>query len=298
MKSLLALTRPPASLTAPSDALTGLACVSALGAPFGWSALLSAVCVSLCIYAGGMVMNDVFDARLDAQERPERPIPSGQVSLKLAARFGLSLHGLALLCAWGVSAELLFVALGVTAMTYIYNALLKEHPLGPLAMSLCRAGNLWVGVAATGALSRLSLADALSVPLSLSLITGLYVYSLTSVSRYEVHGGQGARLWGWALTLSAALPVGAALCFEALSFGALSCGYLLYKLLPLTLALWRAERQPEQAEGARALVGAGVRGVALLNASWCLALGAWGSALALLALSRSAGWVARRFATT
>ena len=29
-----------------------------------------------------MVLNDVFDAEVDARERPERPIPSGRVSLQ------------------------------------------------------------------------------------------------------------------------------------------------------------------------------------------------------------------------
>ena len=30
---------------------------------------------SFGLYLGGMVLNDVFDAKLDAVERPERPIP-------------------------------------------------------------------------------------------------------------------------------------------------------------------------------------------------------------------------------
>ena len=33
-----------------------------------------------CLYAAGMVLNDAFDAELDARERPERPIPSGRIS--------------------------------------------------------------------------------------------------------------------------------------------------------------------------------------------------------------------------
>ena len=35
---------------------------------------------SCCLYLGGMVLNDVYDADLDARERPERPIPSGIAS--------------------------------------------------------------------------------------------------------------------------------------------------------------------------------------------------------------------------
>ena len=33
-------------------------------------------------YVGGMYLNDAFDAELDAKERPERPIPSGQISAR------------------------------------------------------------------------------------------------------------------------------------------------------------------------------------------------------------------------
>ena len=31
-------------------------------------------------YVGGMYLNDAFDAEIDAEERAERPIPSGQIS--------------------------------------------------------------------------------------------------------------------------------------------------------------------------------------------------------------------------
>jgi len=37
-----------------------------------------------CLYAGGIVFNDIFDLDIDRTERPERPIPRGQVSLKNA----------------------------------------------------------------------------------------------------------------------------------------------------------------------------------------------------------------------
>ena len=32
-----------------------------------------------------MVLNDVFDAEVDAREQPDRPIPSGRVSRRAAA---------------------------------------------------------------------------------------------------------------------------------------------------------------------------------------------------------------------
>ena len=43
-------------------------------------------------YVGGMYLNDAFDARIDAIERPERPIPSGAISAHavFAAGFGIA----------------------------------------------------------------------------------------------------------------------------------------------------------------------------------------------------------------
>ncbi len=40
---------------------------------------------------GGVVFNDVFDAKLDAVERLERPIPSGRASLQRATILGIVL---------------------------------------------------------------------------------------------------------------------------------------------------------------------------------------------------------------
>ena len=48
-------------------------------------------------YVGGMFLNDAFDRDFDAKHRPERPIPSGQVSAHevFIAGFGLLALGMA-----------------------------------------------------------------------------------------------------------------------------------------------------------------------------------------------------------
>jgi 4-hydroxybenzoate polyprenyltransferase len=299
------MTRPPALLTAPADALTGLACLKALGAQLTTQQLITPLLISALIYAGGMVMNDVFDAELDAEERPEREIPSGRVSLKGAVLFGVGLQLTALALAFSVSAALLLIALALIFCTYLYNALLKPTLLGPLSMALCRALNLWVGAGVTlslGALlsPNLSAWSAFTLPLTLSAATACYVLALTTLSRFEVHGGRGARFSAFALTLASLTPL-ALWAFApqlSLGVGVALCLSLTARLAPPAWALLR-ERTPErEAQGARALVGVGVRGVALLNASWCAALGQWWAALALMGLSVSAGIVARRLATT
>src|SRR6185312_166078 len=49
------------------------------------------VATTCLLYLSGMVLNDVFDAEVDAVERPERPISSGRISLRAATTVGWSM---------------------------------------------------------------------------------------------------------------------------------------------------------------------------------------------------------------
>ena len=91
------LVRAPAALSVPGDALAGAAVTGTLGVQTAGLAT-----ASLCLYWAGMAANDWADRDLDAQERPERPIPSGRVApgtaFGIAAALtatGLGLAGLA-----------------------------------------------------------------------------------------------------------------------------------------------------------------------------------------------------------
>src|SRR5207237_816269 len=74
----------------------------ALPARLGLIALL--VAASSCLYLAGMVLNDYFDRRRDAVERPARPIPSDRISPGAAAGLGAALLvcGVALAAAAGI----------------------------------------------------------------------------------------------------------------------------------------------------------------------------------------------------
>ena len=103
------------------------------------------------LYGGGVVFNDVFDAQLDATERPERPIPSGIVSVMAAAIFGVALLGGAVFLAWWWSPLSGIVAAATAAAALVYDRFGKHHSmLGPVNMGLCRALNLILGVTAGG----------------------------------------------------------------------------------------------------------------------------------------------------
>jgi 4-hydroxybenzoate polyprenyltransferase len=175
---LARLTRPANIITAYADIFAGYAAASA-AAPAAVPFLLLA---TTGLYGGGVVFNDVFDANIDAIERPERPIPNGTVSLTAAAVFGTALLGGGIFFAWRWStlSGLVAAATGLSAL--VYDCVGKRHALlGPLNMGLCRALNLLLGVTAGGQIagSRWLLA---AVPLC-------YIAGITSLSRGEVKGG-------------------------------------------------------------------------------------------------------------
>ena len=184
----LQLLRPANVVTALADVLAGAAVAGATLSLSGWtgpfapSALGALLLSTAGLYGGGVVLNDVFDAPLDADERPERPIPSGRASRSGAALFG------GLLLAGGVAAAALvgpasaLVALLVAGGAVLYDGWAKHHTvLGPLTMGLCRGGNLLLGVSVVPA--------AIAPNLYLMALPVAFVGAITSVSQGEVHGG-------------------------------------------------------------------------------------------------------------
>lgn len=158
------------------------------------------------LYAGGMYLNDAFDAEIDAKERPERPIPAGRVRQATVFRIGFTLlgAGIALFIAAGGWAfrggygdepaflwppvfwpMLLACALGATIV--VYNRYHKGYALSPLLMGGCRL----LLYAAAGA------AFTSPPPLLVWAAGGMlfsYVVGLTYVAQHEV-GGRITRLW-------------------------------------------------------------------------------------------------------
>ncbi len=89
------------------------------------------------LYAGGVVLNDVYDAELDAAERPERAIPSGRISKQNALIFGALLLILGIIAAFQSSDTSGWVAFGIGAGAILYDRFSKHHALlGPINMGL------------------------------------------------------------------------------------------------------------------------------------------------------------------
>jgi 4-hydroxybenzoate polyprenyltransferase len=149
------------------------------------------------LYLGGMVLNDVFDAALDAVERPERPIPSGLISRRAAGWCGFGLLGLGLLAAAMASFQSGVVAVCLSACVLLYDVVLKSTWFGPFCMAGCRMLNFVLGA------STLPISSAAFHPVLLAAVgLGIYILGVTWFSRSEAGRTSRAGLFsGLALVL-------------------------------------------------------------------------------------------------
>lgn len=142
-----------------------------------WLLLIS----SAGLYLGGMVLNDVFDARLDAVERPERPIPSGRISRTAAAIFGSLLIITGVLCAAVVSTGSLLVAGLIVVAVLLYDSYLKSTIAAPLGMGTCRFLNIMLGASAATSLTSVWQ----PTPMTIAAALGTYIAGVTLFARNE-----------------------------------------------------------------------------------------------------------------
>jgi 4-hydroxybenzoate polyprenyltransferase len=196
----LRLFRLPNIFTAASNVTVGYLLVHA-----GLVPLLPYLCVlaaSCLIYTAGMVLNDLFDAEVDARERPQRPIPSGRISAGHAARLGWGM-----LAAGVIAASIAgYVVPGHAAVPFAcgaaafvlaacgvgYNAVLKKTMFGSLGMGLCRFLNIAMAasLAPATAYGWLPAKDGVA-PYVVAAGIGVYIVGVTMFARGEA--GESAR---------------------------------------------------------------------------------------------------------
>ena len=241
-------------------------------------ALVLAVWSAALIGAGANAINDVFDLAIDRVNRPDRPLPSGAVSVGAAQAVwvGSSLLGV------GLSALLsplhLGVAVGAVGLLYAYSARLKRVPLaGNLAVALILAvailyGGLAVGPL-TGALG-LGAAFAFGATLAREIakdiedVAGDAAEGARTLPLIAGHGvARAGVLVVLGLTL-AALPLGvpAALGGDFLAF-ALPAAALLLAAAWALLGTTAAERAAAAGRASGFLKGAMLAGMAALAAA-------------------------------
>ena len=286
LRACLQLLRPANVATALADVLAGFA-LAGLG---NWAALPWLLLATAALYAGGIVLNDVFDREIDRLERPERPIPSGRISVAQAAALGAGLLVVGVAAAAAANMTALMVALAIAACVLLYDAWGKRHaPVAPLNMAMCRALNLLLGVAAVP--------SALAGAWPIAAVPLLYIYAVTAISRGEVHGGS-SRAAGSALMVMLASLAGLLVIVARSGHRAIPAlilvAALAWRVVPAFLA---ARRQPQPAT-IRAAVQRGVLSLVLLDAALAAAFAGPVYAAGVLATGLVAGWLARMFAVT
>lgn len=244
---------------------------------------------TMCLYAGGIVFNDVFDAELDRIERSERAIPSGAIRIGQAGLFGtlLLLGGIASAFAAGLLSGV--IAIGIAIAALIYNRYSKHYSfLGPLNMGLCRGLNLWLGLSI--------FAYSFNGWQMLGAVPLIYIFAITMISQGEVHGGSKSNLYTagflYALVITFIL---------LLSWPQQNLPVTLIFIIPFAVMIYRplfkAIGDPVGKNIGKA-VKAGVISLILMDAAWAAAFGSIGAAVVIACLLPLSLWLAKRFAVT
>jgi 4-hydroxybenzoate polyprenyltransferase len=289
----LRLMRPANIVTSVADVLAGIAISGFFTSkPFYTDYLLNVVLLCLAtigLYGGGVVFNDVFDAALDRVERPERPIPSGLISVREATLLGSGLLTAGIAAAFLCNRWSGILAVCISLAALIYNRWSKHHVLaGPLNMGLCRGLNLLMGISI--------IPVAVLHWWALAIVPIIYIASITMISRGEVHGGSRTILYAACFLYS--LVIGFILYFS------FTKGMLVFSLVFLLPFVWmiftpllRAIRQPVGSNIGKA-VKAGVLALILMNAAWAAAFGAIYAAIGIILLLPLSLKLGKLFAVT
>ncbi|PJJ83192.1 UbiA-like protein EboC [Mucilaginibacter auburnensis] len=293
----LRMMRPANVVTSVADVLAGVAIAGYFtGLPLATNSFYPIVLLCLAtmgLYAGGIVFNDVFDAELDKVERPERAIPSGLITVKNASALGL------FLLLWGIgfgyahSPQSGLIAVLIAFFALLYNRVSKHHKFfGPLNMGACRALNLLLGISI--------ITPAIVQWFHLAIVPLLYIFSITMISRGEVHGGDKKNLYAGA---SLYLIVIFSIHFISSHIGIQPQNmlYTLIFLLPFAYMIFKpliiAIKDPIGPNVGKA-VKAGVISLILMNAAWAAAFGAIYPAIFIACLLPVSISFARWFAVT
>ncbi len=270
----LTLVRVPNLLTVPGDPLAGFLLFGGAGlARSPWYAM-PAVLSSLCLYAAGLILNDLADLGADRIERPERPLPGGRISPHAALLVALILISAALVSASIAGREALIVAALLVVCILGYDFLLKEIPVvGAVCMGSCRGLSLLLGAAAAGGPG-----DGGGIVLAAAIGLALYISAVTVVA-----GGETSLLsvkWANVLPLAALiLCLGGVMPWVELN--------VMFMVAALATLVWTAFVTLQllrhlSPAAVQAAVGGFIRGLLLLQCSLLLVRGAAGLAPAIV----------------
>lgn len=125
LKGLYKISRPMSTLTGVLATVLG-GYVAGTGE---WLNIALAGLATLFVSAAANAWNDVQDIEIDRINQPQRPLPSGMISLQTARVFSFVLAGLSILTAAFISWPAALIALVSNLILYLYSVRLKSTVL-------------------------------------------------------------------------------------------------------------------------------------------------------------------------
>jgi len=286
--------RPANIVTAVADVIAGVAIAGFLVFPVvSFQAMLSTIFLlfaTKCLYAGGIVFNDVFDVQSDRINRPERMLPRGLISVKEAAILGSGLMLAGIIAAAITSVMSFALAFTIAILALSYDKVSKHYPvIGPLNMGLCRGCNLLLGMSISP--------TAVSQHWYIGIIPIVFIAAVTLTGIKEAQGKNKMAI-GFAMLLDAIVV----LLFLSIGMMAglkvwFSVPYLLLWYGMNLYAKYKALTINEPAIIQRA-VKTGVLSIIVLDASYVAGFSEWPFALAVMFLLPVSIILAKKFAVT
>jgi len=177
MGGVLRLVRASLALSPMADGLAGASVALAAGAAARPTTTCLALFASLCLYLHGMAQNDLADRRKDSVGRPDRPLPSGAVSLTSASAVVISTGVLGVLTAFACSGATGWLSISILLSIALYN-FSPAHMgcVGPLVLGAIRGQNLALGAVALGS------PRVATVP---AAIYAAYICAISVIARME-----------------------------------------------------------------------------------------------------------------
>jgi 4-hydroxybenzoate polyprenyltransferase len=289
IRAFIELMRPANVVTSLTDVLAGMSIVGFIFNFLEINSILFLGISTMCLYAGGVVFNDVFDHDLDKIERPERALPSGRILKSEAILGGTLLLFIGIFCAFWHSSLSGLIAIIISICALFYDWKGKHMSFfGPINMGLCRAFNLLLGMSVYE-IGVFTYGFLILIPL-------IYIAAITFVSRGEVHGGNPKTLL-FALFLF--LTVHICQIYFAYTFGhlLLALPFIVTHFYLIFSKIIVAIKSPI-GQNIGKTVKIGVLTLILMNTAWVSLSGQWEMAIFVVLLLPVSILLGKKFAVT
>lgn len=205
IRDYLILIRFPNLFTLPSNVVVGFSQLLILN-DAKWETLLILITTSILLYTVGIILNDYFDRKIDRKERPNRPLPSGRISVRGALTFVFVATLISVLLAAYVSIFTLLITLMILGTILAYDCWLKNSIFGYLTIALSRVFNIVLGFSPLLFTTVSNYNDLMRIVAILASMF-IYVTAISYLSRFEVGSLMKKTNYTFAIVLISIVPI-------------------------------------------------------------------------------------------